>query len=351
MALSPFLRIDGSFGEGGGGLVRTALTVSAMIQQPVEIINVRAGTRFPGLDVEDVVLLRALAKATGTETSACNVGDHSITFHPNHRAKGISGKVGGERNVHGRTANGPITLTALIPALARSGMYSSILIEGETFGTNALGFDAFAEGALGVLREMGIYAFPEHQQVGFGRDSAGEIAIDIEPSVVNGLDWPDRGKLVAVRGRVSTAKVPESIAARALSHLEKLSKAANVPVEAEAVELEGAASGVHVTLWAVYERGLATGTSMGVKGLRVEALVQDAFDQLAEWMTSNATLDAYLADQILVPAAFADSGSVFRVSELTSRFMTAVWVIKQFVPARITVRGSEGGPGLVTIER
>jgi len=43
------IQIDGSFGEGGGQVLRTSLTLSLITGQPFEIYNIRARRKRPGL--------------------------------------------------------------------------------------------------------------------------------------------------------------------------------------------------------------------------------------------------------------------------------------------------------------
>jgi RNA 3'-terminal phosphate cyclase (ATP) len=80
-------------------------------------------------------------------------------------------------------------------------------------------------------------------------------------------------------------------------------------------------------------------------------LAQSAFEELRDWMSSPSNMDPYLADQMLLPLVFAEGESSFSVSRLTSRFLTGAWVVKQFVPIHITIRGAENGPGTVTIRK
>ena len=91
--------------------------------------------------------------------------------------------------------------------------------------------------------------------------------------------------------------------------------------------------------------------AMGSKGVRVEHLSQVAFEELIDWLKQPETIDPFVADQILLPAAFSENGCTFSVSKLTERFTTAVWVIKQFLPIHITVKGKIDGPGTVSIKR
>jgi RNA 3'-terminal phosphate cyclase (ATP) len=80
-------------------------------------------------------------------------------------------------------------------------------------------------------------------------------------------------------------------------------------------------------------------------------LAQGAFEELFAWLRSDATVDPYLTDHLLLPAVLAEEPSTWKVSRLTKRFLTMVWVVKQFTPIHITVRGTEDGPGTVTIRR
>ena len=83
----------------------------------------------------------------------------------------------------------------------------------------------------------------------------------------------------------------------------------------------------------------------------MEMIAQNAFDAFLDWHGGTWTTDSFLADQLLVTAALAETETTFSVQRLTQRFLTTVWVIKQFLPIRITVRGQEGEAGLVTVRR
>lgn len=345
------ITIDGSFGEGGGALIRTAVCMSALTEQPVRILNVRLGSRFAGIDPEDLTLINALSTICSAEVSGAELGSSDFVFHPTRRPRSFSGVVKSVRNDLDRGANANIILGCLIPVLARTGAYSVVMAEGETYGSHSLSFDYFQKVTLEALKGFGLYAYATLEEAGFGRDSAGEVSLEIEPSALKGLQWTDRGRFIGLKAVLATAGVAPAIAERGFHHLKKLAHSANLPLETEHHELPGNSSGVHGTVWAVYERGLGGGTALGSRGLRVEALAQNAFEQAFSWMSSDATVDPFLADQVLLTAALCEEESTFKVSRLTSRFLTSTWVIKQFVPIHITIRGQEDQPGTVTIRR
>jgi RNA 3'-terminal phosphate cyclase (ATP) len=122
-----------------------------------------------------------------------------------------------------------------------------------------------------------------------------------------------------------------------------------MPLEVEEQRVRARGPGASVTVWAEYERGFGSATALGARGVRIESVAQSAFEQFLQWFRSDATVDQHLADQLLVTAAIAETDVSFRTPVLTERLMTAVWVIKQFLPIYITVRGEVGQPGTVTV--
>lgn len=348
---SPVL-IDGSHGEGGGALVRTALTMSALTQQPVRIDGVRTGTNFPGLDLEDLILLKALQRCCGAEVVGGEIGSSSFSFLPTSHPRALKGTLDiAAEDVRGRGANVPVVLNALLPVLARTGAYSQVACSGETYGNRSLSFDYFQGVTVPALRKMGLYASPDQEIAGFGRESHGRVTMDVEPSALQGLDWMTRGRLLSIRAIVTTAELPNGIPERALSHLANLAEHSKLPIEPEANTVDSPIPGAFVTIYAECERGMGGAAAMGQRGLRVETLVQRAFEQLLAWIKSDATVDRHLADQLLVAACLADTETHMRTDQLSRRVLTTVWVIKQFLPIHITVRGVEGEPGTISIER
>jgi RNA 3'-terminal phosphate cyclase (ATP) len=122
-------------------------------------------------------------------------------------------------------------------------------------------------------------------------------------------------------------------------------------MEIEAVRVRSKNPGIHLTIAAEFERGFGGSQSMGAKGLRVETVVQSGFERFNTWLRSESTTDEYLIDQLVIPAAIAEGPSTFKVHRLTQRCLTTIWVVKQFLPIHITVKGREGEPGTITVRR
>lgn len=318
----------------------------------MRVINIRAEAKRPGLTPEDILVLRAFALSSGAEVIGGEVGEKSISFIPTRKPRGLNEKFDVPQDYDGSGhANAAVVLNTLLPALSRTGVYSTLSCRGETYGQHVLSYDYFANVTLCALRKFGLYAYADLTGAGFGRGSRGEISLEVEPSFLQGVHWEDRGKLIGVRAIIVTAELPVQVGQRGIAHLARLSYYSNTPVEGETVTVRAPSPGALVTVWAEFERGFGGATFMGARGIRIEAVVQNAFESFAEWYKTDSTVDPYLADQLLLTACLAEGESTFKVSVLTPRFLTVVWVIKQFLPIHLTVKGREGEPGLITIHR
>ncbi len=345
------LKIDGSHGEGGGALLRTALQMSVLTQQGFRIEHIRSGTKFIGLDVEDITLIKILASLTDAEVSGAEPGSLSLLFVPTRTPKLLKGTVKTERNENGRGSNALVIASSLIPILATAGGFSEFTVEGETYSNNSMSFDYFA-GVVGTVhRKQNLFAALEIEKAAYNREAEGTISVEVEPGNFAGLKWADRGRPKLMRAVISYSGFPHPVAERCIAHLQKLAQSARQTIDADVFDLESDGPGMHCTVWTQYENGVGGSSASGTRTLRAEQLAHSAFERCFEWMTTDASLDPITAEHALLPACLASESSEFKVSELTSRFLTAIWVIKQFSPVRITVKGSQGGFGHVSITR
>jgi RNA 3'-terminal phosphate cyclase (ATP) len=330
--------------------VRTALVMSALTRQPLRIEYIRGATPSPGLKPEDMAIMRAVAMSTSAEIIGAEVGSSTVSFLPTRTPKGVNAQMDVPDDVDGPgSANALVMLNAITPVMARTGVYTQLVAKGETYGTHVLSYDYFANVTLAAYKKAGLYAYPELVAAGFGRYGRGEVSLSIEPSAISPIDWSRRGKLLQCRALVAYAEVPDPVGQRGVSHLARLGFNAKLAIDAEAVRVKAAGPGAFVTVWAEYERGFGGATALGSKGVRIESVVQSAFESFLQWQSTDAAVDPYLADQILVPAAIAGGKSTYGTSLITQRLLTTIWVIKQFLPIHITVHGQENGPGTVTI--
>ncbi|MDK2383414.1 MAG: RNA 3'-terminal phosphate cyclase, partial [Candidatus Korarchaeota archaeon] len=146
------IRIDGSYGEGGGSILRYALSLSAVTLKPVEVYNIRAKRKKPGLRPQHLNAVMALAKLTEAHVEGARVGSTRVLFVPKN-------KRGGSFEVDISTA-GSVTLViqALLPACLTSDSDVRFLIRGGTDVPMAPPIDYMREVFLPNLTMMGAHA-------------------------------------------------------------------------------------------------------------------------------------------------------------------------------------------------
>ncbi|MCE9559249.1 MAG: hypothetical protein K8R88_09880 [Armatimonadetes bacterium] len=128
--------INGSHGEGGGALLRCALTVSCLTQQPVRVHNIRGSTRRAGLSSEDLTFLKILAQTCDAEVTGDELKGNDLTFAPTKPIKAVRARASvGEHEKGSVPGNALVILSSLLPVLARGNAYSKVIIEGESFRT------------------------------------------------------------------------------------------------------------------------------------------------------------------------------------------------------------------------
>ncbi len=120
------IRIDGSFGEGGGQILRTALSLSLVTGRPIQIDNIRAGRERPGLLRQHLTAVLAAAEIGQAQVEGAVLGSTSIGFVPGPV------KAGEYRFAVGSAGSGTLVFQTVLPALMLATGPSRLVIEGGT---------------------------------------------------------------------------------------------------------------------------------------------------------------------------------------------------------------------------
>lgn len=344
--------LNGAHGEGGGALLRTALVMSTLTQRPMSIHNIRGAMRRPGLNSEDLTVIRALTSIANAEVEGDEVGSDKLIFTPRSFFRSLNRKISVYAFEKGQAVGSAVVVAhALLPVFARSGCFSQITIEGETHGESTLSFDPFDRVTGAVHRQQGLYFFPTLSRAGYGPGSHGEIRLEVEPSALEPVRWERRGELEECRIVVTTSGLDPEIAERGVEYGQRLFQQRGLEAEVEVNEISSREPGAFITILAKFETGMGAGTAIAKKGVRMESVVDRAFDNFDLWFDGDAAVDHYLADQMLIPAALAEGPSAYTTPRITRRLITMAWIIRQFMPIHITIHGREGEPGRVTVDR
>ena len=346
------ITLNGSHGEGGGALFRTALCMSALTQKPLSIDSIRGATRKPGIAAEDFALLQALIEACNAEVDDPQIGDKQLLFNPRRLPKALNFEHDISRSGSGRSpGNTLVVAQALAPILAKTGAYSTVTLHGETHNNNTLGFDAFELSTIPSHLAQGLGIYPHIHQAGFGYAGRGKVVIEIEPSALNAISWPKRGGVIAAGARISAADVHSQFVADSVTSCLKLLQESGLGDQVDQIELSGPEPGLSITFWIEFEHGYGSSNACLPRGGNVKESINRAWTEFQAFTQTTATVDPYLADQLLIPACLADGQTAYTTSNITRRLKTMAWVIKQFIPIAITIKGTEGSPGTITIQR
>ncbi len=331
--------LDGSFGEGGGQILRTALSLAAGLGEAVRMENIRAGRPQPGLRPQHLAAVKALAQITRAEVSGAEPGSRSITFKPRGVQPGeyrfdVAEKTG---------SAGSVTLIAqaLLPPLLKAGAPSRLMLRGGTHVPWSPPAHYLFRVFLPALAQLGGQVSLEISKWGWYPKGGGELRLKVEPGrEISGTEWLSPPELDDFQGLAAAAGLPEHVIDRQLRQVQRVLGADFPMVRLRA---PGAAPGSFVMIW-----GPQAGFSaLGARGKPAEQVGEDAAREFLKFTRSGAAVDRHLADQIILYLPLAQGPSAFTSEEITGHLITNIWVIEQFLGPCFRVEGSRGGPGRV----
>ncbi len=330
--------LDGARGEGGGQILRSALTLSLLTGTPVRLVNIRARRSRPGLRPQHLTAVRAAKAVGGARVEGDALGSTQLTFHP--------GPVRPGRYHFVIPTAGAATLvlqTVLLPLALADGP-STVRIEGGTHVPWSPPYEYLAWQYLPFLERLGVRVELKLIRAGFHPRGGGILEAEIAPvqGPLRPLRLEERGRLLRIRGLSAVANLPDAIAQRqrdrALARLRGLAPEVRIDLE----RLPSPGKGTVAVLLAEGEGGSGCVSALGAPRKPAEKVADEAADALLAYLASGAAVDAHLADQLLLPLALADGPSVFTAERATEHLRTHAWVVEQFLPVEVRME-EEGG--------
>jgi RNA 3'-terminal phosphate cyclase (ATP) len=199
------IEIDGSHGEGGGQIIRTSMTLSAITGKAVKITNIRANRPNPGLQPQHLTACKAVRNVCRGTLSHADVGSTELSFDPGPI-------VGGKYEFDIGTA-GSVTLVAqtLLPILLRASKESELTIIGGTHVMKSPGYDYFERVFMPAIARFGVDAKCRMLRPGYYPRGGGVMELDVSPASLKGvMDWPQTDD-TQVMVRISGLPTPVAI--------------------------------------------------------------------------------------------------------------------------------------------
>lgn len=322
------ITIDGSQGEGGGQILRSALSLSAITGKPFVIENIRARRAKPGLMRQHLTAVKAAAEICGASVGGAEVGSARLRFEP--RAV----RTGNYTFNIGSAGSTTLVLQTVMLPLALAGGTSRIVLQGGTHNMSAPPFEFLVRAFLPLVRRIGFDVRAELHRPGFYPAGGGEIEVVIgEPMALSPLVIEGRGKMLSRTAEALLANLPFHIAERELAHL---GHKHGWPEDSLIPRTERHAQGPGncVLLTMAFEHVSEVATGFGRAGVAAETVADEAASAMTDYLATLAPVGEHLADQLLLPMALA-AGGRFVAGKPSPHTLTNIGVIQRFLGIEI----------------
>ncbi len=348
------IELDGSYGEGGGALVRTALALSVLTGKEFSVKNIRAGREQGGLKAQHLQAIMALKQFCNAETNEVQVGSTELWFKPGKMKRGIF-------SIDIGTAG---SISLLLQALVLPSMFAPGKVTWNITGGTCGKWQAPIDYIQNVLVPQ-LQRFVEKIEVkimkrGYYPAGGGMVRVEITPRFslatydsfeafyeelpfkVPKIIFSAQGKLEQIRGvvDVSSSLQEKEVGERIQHAVESSLKQYNVPVTVRVEYASALSPGGNVTLWALYStKGKVDVDNPVILGADVilekektaEQMGKQASEKLQKELNAGVPVDHYITDQI-IPFLGLLPGSKMAVKELTPHARTNVYVAEKFLP-------------------
>jgi len=353
--LKNLIEIDGSFGEGGGQILRTACSLSTIIKKPCRVFNIRMGREKPGLMPQHLLGIQALSQLCNGKLEGDFLGSEEIKFYP--------GDIYKDRVSVNIPTAGSITLvlqTLIPPALFASKPVKIIFNGGATDTFFSPTTDYFRYCFLKILEKIGAKIEINILKRGYYPEGDAKLEAKIDPAKLKPLNLTERGKLnkiIAISGASEFLK-NNKVAERQLAGVREVLGNLKLPIEERVEYYQTQCPGSQICLIAEFssiaksyggsavapgeggENTIIGVDNLGKLGKKAEDVGKEAALELLKEQKSNACLDKHLADQILLYLSLANGKSQVMVSEITDHCKTNIWVIEKFLDGKFEIVGN-----------
>lgn len=319
------MKLDGSYGEGGGQILRTAIALSAVTGEPIEVNNIRKMRPKPGLAAQHVKAVESAAIICEAEVSGCNLRSTSLSFKP--------GKIkAGHYDIDIGTAGSiPLLLQCLMPAAMHATDTVQMKITGGTDVLWSPSIDYLRFVTLSALSKMGFDCDIKITRRGYYPRGEGCVEAFIRPSVLKKKNF-DRNECDIIEGISHSSGLPSHVTERQASEAEKLLSLEGYRTKISLEIRDFPSTGSGLTLWC----GTVGGIGLGKPGLKAEKVGSNASEAILSELKSGAGVDIYLADQLIPYIALAEGGS-FTTRMITPHTKTNIWVTERFLDVKFNI--------------
>lgn len=338
-----YLEIDGSFGEGGGQILRTTLTFAAVTGRAVQMHSIRGGRPKPGLAAQHLASVHAAQALCDAQVKGDAVGSRFLSFRPTKPVE-----PGDYRFDIGTAGSTSLVIQTVFPALALCSEPSSVTVTGGTHNPKAPTVDYLTEVFSPSVSPFGWFLELDCPTPGFFPAGGGRVDARILPSDPRTIEldgFPDEHRLTAI---LHSSIDRDDLFARAKSRIGASHEGSSAPLQFEPIFKRGPSPGISVGLFAASGHHRAGFTALGARNKPMEAVCDEAYSEYADWRSSEPALDEHLADQLVPLAALSQGQHEWRTHRVTDHLRTVLQLVEWFGMGSTVL---EEDTGLVRVSR
>lgn len=321
--------IDGSRGEGGGQILRSALALSILTRTAFRMERIRAGREKPGLLRQHLTAVRAAQEVSSADVSGAELGSRELTFKP----RTVQGKEA--RFDIGSAGSTTLVLQAVLPALLRATTPSTLTIEGGTHNPASPSYEFLSRSFVPLLARMGAKVDLTLERPGFYPAGGGILRCHVEPSALGVLELEERGPLVRRRAIAIVSGMPPAVAERELRVARDRLGLSRDEVEKQEVSADRGPGNAFLVIQE-FANVTIVSSGFGGRGVRAEEVAEQAIGPALRFLETKAALCEHLADQLLLPMAMG-RGGIFTTTEPSAHLTTQIETLKLFLGGEVDV--------------
>ncbi len=325
------INIDGSFGEGGGQILRSSLALSLVTGKAFRIENIRSGRAKPGLMRQHLTCVHAAAKIGNAAVNGDCIGSQALCFEP------AAIKTGSYLFSVGTAGSTMLVLQTILPALLVGEGKSQVVLEGGTHNPFAPPFDFIEKVFVPIMRRMGANVDIKLERAGFYPAGGGRCVVTVEPAKkLNRIELTVRGEIQSRFAKAVVSKLPLVICEKELSLVCSTLGWDRSCTEAKEVG-DSHGPGNIVTIEIACGNITELFTGFGRREVSAELVASEAIEQAKRYLASEAASGEHLADQLILPMAMAGGGR-FTTLKLSTHATTNIEIVKKFLEVDVEVK-------------
>lgn len=321
MARNALIEIDGSLGEGGGQIIRTAISLASIFNKPVRITNIRAKRKEPGLRAQHLQSVMTSARLCNAKLEGTTLGSTEILYRPGKLVKLFNEPID-----TGTAGSVSLIAQTIIPISIFGGTGLDVTIIGGTEVPNSPTVDYLEKIVLPVYRKLGAKIEFKIEKRGYYPKGGGILKIrcsrqsESSPISIDGKNEPPTPTSIFSCSR----SLPRHVGLRQVESAKNLLSREGFDIKTTTLDCDGNSfsRGSSVLVYSVSESRFIGSSALGERGKPSERVGEQAAKDFVREVSSLANVDSHLADMLVTLLSCVKGNSIFATSDITEHFKT-----------------------------